>query len=634
MADDSLIQAIPDWVAFVRRDGQIVRQIGGRQLQPQASSSARSAALGDIWSEQAGSMLLQMIRRTLKDRVPTRGKFQQGERHFEARVLAQGPDRVLCVIREAAASSRAAERPEGVRGTGPAAGRRREFFDLLKSKIAQATLRQTPLALCMVHLDGLDAIGGTLDFGVVEHIQSLLLKRLSLTLPLQAGRAWSFSLLDEDTLAGILEGEDGRGRAEREIQRIQAALAAPVELESSSFTFTPSVGAALLGEDATRTRALLEYAGSALQEARRDRPGSICFYSQALKLRALIRHDTARELREAIDTDGLELRYSGRYELGSGRLVAVHPYLSWSHPLRGRVRAGEFLAIAEHTGMAVPLSRWALQRLGRELPKLRALGNAGARGYINTPGTMGALNSVSVPGSGNAPGGAGTSGGVCAPDSMGVPGGAHLLGSADVRGAAGARDAPALRISFRPLRHHWSEESLVTEIDELLRSCALAPEALELRIGERTAANLSAAPAIMRRLADRGIAMVIDEFGRGSSSIARLSRLPLRALQLDRSLVLSSGTDPVAFKAVRACIALASALDLVPIAAGIDSPAQRDRLRDLGCAEGLGDCFPRLKSVAATGPQAAPRPRQPIQSIQPVQSLQPAQPRVRRGTRT
>lgn len=595
MADDSLIQAIPDWVAFVRRDGQVIRQVGGRQLQPRAGSSAPGAALGDIWSEQAGTMMLQMIRRTLKDRAPTRGKFQQGERHFEARVLAQGPDRVLCIIREAA-PSRAAERSEGVRGTGPAAGRRREFFDLLKSKIAQATLRQTPLALCIIHLDGLDAIGGTLDFGTVECIQSLLLKRLSLILPLRAGCAWSFSLLEENTLAGILEGEDGRERTEREIERIQAALAAPVEIESSSFTLTPSAGVALLGEDATRTRALLEHAGSALQEARRDRPGAICFYSQTLKLRALVRHDTARELREAIDSDGLELRYSGRYELSTGRLVAVHPYLSWPHPMRGRVRASEFLAIAEHTGMAVPLSRWALQRLGRELPQLRMLGNAGAQDDISAPGGMDARG-MRAPGSGSTR------------DGAGAPGGMHA-GSASTAGGAGASGSTGLRISFRPLRHHWSEESLVTEIDELLRSCALAPEALELRIGERAAANLSAAPAVMRRLADRGIALVIDEFGRGSSSIARLSRLPLRAVQLDRSLVLSSSADSVAFKAVRACIALATALELVPVAAGIDGPAQRDRLRELGCAEGLGDCFPRVKAAAAV-PHAATRAIQP-----------------------
>ena len=465
--------------------------------------------------------------------------------------MAHGRDRALCVVREVPGAPDADPR-DGVRNAGRGATARREFFGLLKSQVSNALLRQTQLALCVIHIDGLEAIGRVFDFSLVEHSLTQLLARLPADEAAAGGCQWSVAVIGDNLLAAILEQYGDRDHIRAAVGRLQASLAAPLAVGSATFNLTPRAGIAVLGEDATRARALLEHAHSAMLEARRSAGQSVSFYSDTLRLRTLTRTDIEQELRDAIEADQLALRYLGRHDLRCGDLIAVQAYMTWPHPLRGEVKAAEFLPVAESTGLAAALSRWALQRLRRDLPALRS-----------------------------------------------------LVGS----------DA---KISFGPLRHHLADNLLAADIQELLQSGELAPGALELRIAEKVLGNLGAPGTTLRALAEQGVAIVIDEFGRGSTSLTKLARLPIHALQLDRALVLSAASDPIAFKAMRGAIAVATALDMLPIAAGVDDPAQRDRLCSLGCIQGMGDCFDSLSLQTepiwetARAPGARPSGRVPI----------------------
>jgi EAL domain-containing protein (putative c-di-GMP-specific phosphodiesterase class I) len=106
----------------------------------------------------------------------------------------------------------------------------------------------------------------------------------------------------------------------------------------------------------------------------------------------------------------------------------------------------------------------------------------------------------------------------------------------------------------------------------------------------------------MRALADLGIGIVVDEFGRGSTSLPRLARLPVRGLLLDRRLALSAGVDPVSRRVATAAVALARAFNFVPMAAGVDDESQRRLLISLGCEEGLGDAFSSRFAASRNAP--------------------------------
>lgn len=524
MQEDSLIQALPDWVAFVRRDGVVQRQLGGRALSLTGQADVEGRSLRDLWSPEIGASLLLLVQRTLKDRSPCETQFSFAGQRYQVRVQAHGRERALCVIRGLSADPES-ERRDGVREAGRGAMERRAFVERLKQQVSDATLRENQLAILMIHIDGLDAVGRLFDFALVDQVHTALLSRLPSPASGAAAASWSVGRLGDNVLAAVVERYGDREQLREIAAQFQQSLVQPVVLGSATFSLTPSIGIAVLGEDATRARALLEHAQSAMLEARRNERQGISFYSDTLRIRSLARLDVERELREAIADDQLALRYHGRYALQDGRLVAVQGYLSWQHPLRGELRASEFLPVADSTGLALTLSRWALRRMRQDLPQLRMLAG------------------------------------------------------------------PGLRFSFGALRQHFSANALCEDVSSWIASGEIAAAELELRIAEKALANLASPSATLRAFSKQGVHVIIDEYGRGVTSLPKLARLPVAALQLDRAMVLSARSDAVAMKAVRAAVAIAAALELPAIAAGVDAAEQRDLLLAMGCAEGLGDCF-------------------------------------------
>ncbi len=523
---DSLIEAVPDFVAFVRRDGVVLRHLGGRRVLPEGARSATGRALAAIWPEPVGGQLRLALRRALAERGSSELAFLLEGRRYEARFTARGPDRALCVIRDAGEVPHDGRR-EGVRSADTS---RREFHSRLQAAVAEATLQERPLAVALLHLDGLDEVGRVIDPSVGRQLAATLLDRAA-----RAASDWTVGLYGENGLAIIAPGVADEDALADRCAALLRMLAEPVEVGDARFAVMPSMGVSRLGHDGHGARELVEYAREALLDARRADDPRLRFYSHGVDIGAVASLDFERELREAIAADRLSLRYALRAEVDTGRPVAACAYLRWPQALRRELRAADFLPIAESTGLALELSRWALGRLRRDLPALEASMPAG------------------------------------------------------------------MRWSFGALRQHVAHEALHEDIEDWLGSGALRPEQIELRIAERTLSALSSPGKPLRRFADRGIALVVDEFGRGFSSLPRLARLPLSGLQVDRALVAGAREDEVALRATRAALMLAAALDLMPIAAGVDDEGDRQRIRELGGVQALGDLFGHAQGFEQAG---------------------------------
>jgi predicted signal transduction protein with EAL and GGDEF domain len=532
MSDDSLIAALPDLIAFVRRNGVITRHVGGRGLAGTAAGgSLEGRRLDEVWGEQAAQLLLQMVRRSLASREQVEVRFVDGAREYEARIAPKSPDRVLCLIRSLGTVDRSQQAAAG------ACIERRDFLKRFQQSVADAALRESALAVCLIQLQGLQEIGRMIDFAISETVATTALLRLQDFRPAEPVTApWYMGQLGEGLLGVIVEGPMTRDELHSLSQGLCESLAQPVSVGDATFELSPCAGVALLGRDAKNPQALLEHARSALLEARRSPVPATQFFSQTLAMRPLNRLDHERELRRAIEEDRFCLRYAARHDLASGGLVAIQANLHWPHPVRGEVPPSEFLAIAGGTGLSTSLSRWALQRLRRDLPMLQA------------------------------------------------------------------RSAPAVRVSFGALRHHFACGDLLGDIEALLRSGELPPERLELRVSEETLVGLDSPERMLGRLAELGVTLVLDEFGRGVTSLSRLVNLPFRAIQVDRSLVASMDQDPAAARVCRAAVSFARAFGLTPIAPGIDSERELGSMREAGFVEGLGDHFGLLLPAAADQP--------------------------------
>jgi predicted signal transduction protein with EAL and GGDEF domain len=369
MPSDALIDNLPDLVLLVRRDGIVVAHSGGHgvdHLRPAADSSGQP--IGALWPTEPAALLVQLVRKAISLRTQMEVKFKDAGSEYEARVTPQGPDRGLCVVRcllgaHDAALESSDERPRRQLD-------RRGFLRRFKESMAVAALREKPIAVAVIHVDGIADIAQVIAPRVSEQIMSTVILRL----PVQSagGSAepnWYLGQLSDSLLALVLETCE-RDAVEACVAKLCASLREPVEIGESEFHLTPYAGVAILGQDASAPKLLLDHARSAATEARRTGSTSVCFFTDTLKLRSLARLDIARELHEAIENQDIRFRYVGRHDLVTGNRVAWVGYLRWVHPLRGEIRPSEFLRVAEITGLAAPLSRAVLMRLREDFLEL------------------------------------------------------------------------------------------------------------------------------------------------------------------------------------------------------------------------------------------------------------------------
>jgi len=369
MSADTLLDALPDLVLLVRRDGTVLDQGGGRGLPGlEMLPNAIGKPLETLFQDSAAELLRALIRKAIKLRSDVEARFAMGQRRYEARVGPRGPERALCVIRPALGET-PSEEARAPDARAPQLDRR-DFLRRFRESLALAALRETAIAIAVIELDGLTDIREVMTRTASEQVLSAAVLRIAA--PGEEGW-WYLGELGEAVLALVMESPD-RDAIEGCVIEVCASLGQPIRLGDAEFHLTPFAGIARLGQDASSPRSLLDHARAAAAEARRSGTTHPRFFSDTLRLRSLARLDVARELKEAITHRHIRLRYIGRYELATGRQVAWIGYVRWMHPLKGAIRPAEFLRVAEATGLATDLSRAVLAALHEDFTAARARG--------------------------------------------------------------------------------------------------------------------------------------------------------------------------------------------------------------------------------------------------------------------
>jgi len=406
---------------LIGRDGIVLAQGGGRDLAGlRLTAEAAGRPLEAFWPAAVAALLRQLTRKSIAQRTTVEARFVSGGSEYTAQVSPRGPDRAVCIVRVAGGAGWDDGADTGAR-PAPQLDRR-GFLQRFKESLSWAALRETPLALAVIHIDGITDIAQVLASQVSEQVMSAAIRRLPLP-PQGSGSAgaspqWYLGQLSEGLLAIVVESAD-RGAIEACIAQVCASLREPVRSGDAEFHLTPYAGVAMLGQDASTPKLLLEQARSAAMEARRSASAQgIRFFTDTMKLRTLARIDLTHELRNAVANSDIRLRYTGRYDLERGRLAACVGYLRWPHALRGEIRPAEFLRLAEATGLSASLSRAMLTRLQQDFTRLAT---------------------------------------TCAPD---------------------------VCISFGALRHHVLHEEFVSDVARLIAD-GVPAERLELRIAEK-----------------------------------------------------------------------------------------------------------------------------------------------------
>lgn len=306
-------------------------------------------------------------------------------------------------------------------------------------------------------------------------------------------------------------------------ERVRHALSAPLDLRDVTHELSVSVGVALAGDPALSAEELLRNATMAAHRAKRRGRAQVEVYDRVLHLRMLRRVHLERELRVALDDPdgrGLHLRYQPVYRLRDGCLEGFEALARWDHPDDGPLSPGEFIPMAEDSGLIVPLGQRIMLAAARQAADWRR----------RLPGAQGAQVAVNL----------------------------------SPRQAA--------------------DPQLVDTVARTLELTGLTADELWLEVTETALLEQDGiALQAMGQLREMGVHLALDDFGTGYSSLSHVQHFPVSSIKIDKSFVDSVQHNRGSRAVIASIVRLAEGFDATVVAEGVEDVAQALALRELGC---------------------------------------------------
>jgi diguanylate cyclase (GGDEF)-like protein/PAS domain S-box-containing protein len=302
-------------------------------------------------------------------------------------------------------------------------------------------------------------------------------------------------------------------------ERVQQTLQDPFHLDGRELVVAASIGIALADPDASPPDVMRD-ADVAMYRAKAEGKGRHAVFDARMHELVMRRLDLETDLRQAIEADKLEVHYQPIVQTATGRIVGFEALARWNGPDGSPIDPGDFVPIAEETGLIVQLGRRVLERACAQVAEWRGM-----------PGGEGLTLGVNV-----------------SHRQLSEPNFPVELSAAL---ASTGLDPRALRLEVR-------EHDLARDTEATRRTLAHVLETL-------------------------GVRWQIDDFGTGASSLHLLHRFPGDAVKIFGPLVSGMGHDGGSFEIVKAIVELAHNLGLEVIAEGVETAGQLEHLRVLGC---------------------------------------------------
>lgn len=396
------------------------------------------------------------------------------------------------------------------------------FHSTLKDMLAQCRRQPAPLTLALI------------DFDRFRHINDAFGHELGDELLKQLSQRLQASIRDEDLLARLSGDEfvmllrdiPTTGRLEQVCQRILREFSQPVSIGGNEFVITASIGLAIYPQDGEDGEQLIQRASVAMGKASREGGNRYTFANEESGAEDIM--DVLlieQNLRRAIEQSEFFLHFQPQIDLDTGRIIGAEALIRWEHPQQGIIPPGEFIPVAEESGLIVPIGTWVLRQSCHQM---------------------------------------------CLWLEQGV-----------------FDESATIAVNLSP--RQFQQENLLGTLEEVLRETGLNPRYLDLEITEGILMDdVPRSSELLHRLKEIGVQLSMDDFGTGYSSLNYLKNFPLQKIKIDRSFVREIMTSESDAAIIASICSIATTLGLDTLAEGVETDEQARKLLELGCHKGQG----------------------------------------------
>ncbi|MBZ5587376.1 MAG: EAL domain-containing protein [Acidobacteriia bacterium] len=399
------------------------------------------------------------------------------------------------------------------------------FLDHLGLAMEQARRRKDSMvALLFIDLDRFKNINDSLGHSVGDELLVDLARRL--TQFLRPGD--TVARLGGDEFAILLNDIHGASDATHVAERVLDLIRGKLVISGREVFTSASIGVALSNPSYKAPEEILRDADTAMYRAKAAGRGCYQVFDQTMhrSVVALLRLET--ELRQAVERKQFVMHYQPIVSLEDKRIVGFEGLVRWRHPERGLVSPARFIAVAEETGLIVPLGWWVLEQACRDAREWQRV----------------------------------------------VPMNPPLYVSVNVSGKV------------------VMQSDMYERVVTILEETGLSPANLRLEITENVIMDHGdLALEKLAQFHRLGVQFSVDDFGTGYSSLSNLQRFSYDTLKIDRSFISGMDSPGDASAIVKTIVALANMLNINVVAEGVETAVQLERLREIGCSHAQGFWF-------------------------------------------
>jgi diguanylate cyclase (GGDEF)-like protein/PAS domain S-box-containing protein len=398
------------------------------------------------------------------------------------------------------------------------------FIDRLQHALARSSRGSNYVAVLFLDLDNFKIINDSLGHEVGDQLLTAVSSRLREGLRPED----TLARLGGDEFTVLLEDITNVSDAMRVAERITEVLRTPVAVAGHEIFVGTSIGIALNTDEASTPSDLIRQADMAMYKAKVAGKSRYEVFDPSMHAYALQRLQLQSDLHRAIERGELRVHYQPKVKFTNEMIEGMEALVRWEHPVRGLLAPGEFIALAEETGLIVPIGRWVLEEACKQLSEWQEEHSSVGQWTIS------------------------------------------------------------VNLSAKQLQ----QPQLIKEVAEVLRATKLDPARLVLEITESALmVDELSTTATLQALKNLGVQLAMDDFGTGYSSLSFLRNFPVTIIKIDKSFIREMGRDTSEAAIVSGVIKLAHALRLQVVAEGIEAPEQLSQLKALECDVGQGFYF-------------------------------------------